>query len=56
MGWSGQRGHAGKGGKRGDQHVTLKVVLPEAPDEELTAFLTGWAEDHGYDPRAGLEG
>jgi len=47
---------AGKGGKRGDQHVTLKVVLPEAPDEELTAFLTGWAKDHGYDPRAGLEG
>jgi DnaJ-class molecular chaperone len=40
------------GGKgRGDQYVTLKVVLPEEPDEELKAFLEGWAPAHDYDVR-----
>lgn len=51
------KGLAGsKSGKRGDQHVTLRVVLPEEPDTELTEFLTAWSQDHGYDPRAGMEG
>lgn len=45
----------GKSGKRGDQQVILKVVLPETPDEDLSAFLTDWAKDHDYDPRAGME-
>ncbi|MBO6781787.1 MAG: DnaJ domain-containing protein [Alphaproteobacteria bacterium] len=45
----------GKAGARGDQHVTLKVVLPEAPDDDLSTFLSGWAETHAYDPRRGME-
>jgi DnaJ-class molecular chaperone len=42
--------------KPGDQIVTLKVMLPGAPDEDLKTFLAGWAEDHAYDPRAGMPG
>ena len=39
----------------GDQLVTLKVVLPDKADAELTEFLKGWAEAHGYDPRKTME-
>lgn len=46
----------GKSGARGDQHVTLHVVLPEEPDAELTEFLAAWSQDHRYDPRSGMEG
>lgn len=46
---------AGKDSKRGDQHISLRVVLPENPDAELEAFLESWAEQHSYDPRAELE-
>lgn len=45
----------GKSGERGDQHVTLRVVLPENPDKELNEFLAAWSKDHGYDPRTGME-
>jgi DnaJ-class molecular chaperone len=44
----------GKGIKGGDQYVTLKVVLPERIDDDLTAFVRRWAADHPYDPRAGM--
>lgn len=45
----------GKGvGGKGDTLVTLKVVLPDAHDKELDAFLNLWAEKHPYDPRKGL--
>ena len=43
-----------KSGQRGDQYVTLKVVLPERPDPELQQFLERWSATHGYDPRAKL--
>jgi DnaJ-class molecular chaperone len=29
-------------GSRGDEHVTLKVVLPEMPDPELEKFVAQW--------------
>ncbi len=45
-----------RSGKRGDQYVRLRVVLPEPPDPELEAFVRGWAERVSYDPRAGMEG
>ena len=38
-------------GERGDQYVTLKIVLPDQPDAELAAFLKEWAPAHQYDPR-----
>ena len=44
---------AGGGRKAGDQIVTLRVVLPDAPDDELKEFLDGWSKKHAYDPRKG---
>jgi len=39
---------------RGDEFVTLEVVLPEGGDAELDAFLKTWSAAHPYDPRRGL--
>ncbi len=41
-------------GTQGDEYVTLKIVLPEAADEELANFLRQWAPKHEYDPRSGM--
>lgn len=47
------KGVPASGGRpRGDQYVTLKVVLPDAPDDELRAFLEQWSKAHPYDARA----
>ncbi len=46
----------GGSGQRGDQYVTLKIVLPARPDAELADFLERWERDHPYNPRAGLRG
>ena len=43
------KGIAGSAG-RGDQLVTLKVVLPD-DDAELRKFVEKWGPRHGYDPR-----
>lgn len=37
---------------RGDQLVTLRVVLPAHVDPELERFMTEWRREHAYDPRA----
>ncbi|HEX9490699.1 MAG TPA: DnaJ C-terminal domain-containing protein [Stellaceae bacterium] len=42
-------------GKTGDQYVKLRVVLPDPPDPELTAFLERWGAAHGYDVRGKLD-
>lgn len=47
------KGIAGKD-SAGDQYVKFKVVLPEKPDAELTAFLEKWGRDHAYDVRRKL--
>ncbi len=39
-----------KGGRRGDQFIKLRIVLPEAGAEKLAEFLKGW-EPEDYDPR-----
>ena len=44
-----------KSGKRGDQYVRLKVVLPEQPDAELEKLVGEWASKHPYDVRSKLE-
>jgi DnaJ-class molecular chaperone len=44
------RGIAGPGNARGDQLVTLTVVLPEDP--EFRQLVEKWGPRHGYDPRA----
>ncbi|MCC6466949.1 MAG: J domain-containing protein [Alphaproteobacteria bacterium] len=43
----------GKKGERGDQYVTLKVVLPDPPDAELTRFVEGWAKGRRDKVRSG---
>ncbi|MFH5775772.1 DnaJ C-terminal domain-containing protein [Paracoccus broussonetiae] len=47
------RGLRGEGGKRGDQHVVLKVVMPPQIDDELARFMENWRQEHVYDPRRG---
>ncbi|MFQ5955475.1 MAG: DnaJ C-terminal domain-containing protein [Kiloniellales bacterium] len=41
-------------GKRGDQYVELKVMLPDRPDPELERRIAEWAKDHDYDVRKKL--
>ncbi len=50
------KGVAGKAGKRGDQYVTLNIVLPDQTDDELAALLERWESEHPYNPRAGMGG
>jgi DnaJ-class molecular chaperone len=40
-----------KSGQRGHQLITLKVVLPEAEESELVAFLETWQPKAHQDPR-----
>lgn len=47
------RGLKGDGGRRGDQHVVLKVVMPPKIDDELARFMEKWRDEHGYDARRG---
>lgn len=47
------RGLRGEGGRRGDQHVVLKIVMPPKIDDELARFMETWREEHGYDARRG---
>ena len=47
------KGFHKKGGERGDQLVTLMVDVP-ANDAALIDFVTGWAADHGGNPRAAM--
>ncbi len=41
-----------RGGNRGDQYVTLRVILPDQPDPALERWVAEWAESHPYDVRA----
>ncbi len=43
-------------GARGDQIVHLRVVLPKAPDDELSGFVKKWAAKHGYKVRGKILG
>jgi hypothetical protein len=38
-------------GRRGDHLIELRIMLPEAPDEELAGLISAWEEKHPYDPR-----
>lgn len=41
-------------GGRGDEYVTLKVMLPEKHDPELASFVSGWS-NKAYNPRRAME-
>ena len=47
------RGVVRADGSKGDEFVTLKVMLPENPDPELERFVAGWKGS--YSPRQGME-
>ncbi len=42
-----------KGGGAGDIYISLKIVLPDVPDQKLTDFMTGWTAGETQDPRKG---
>lgn len=41
----------GSEGSRGDQLVTLKIMLPDRADDELAEFLKKWESRHPYEVR-----
>jgi DnaJ-class molecular chaperone len=50
------KGAARADGSRGDEYVTLKVMLPDMHDPELEKFVTDWAVGKAQNPRTGMEG
>jgi DnaJ-class molecular chaperone len=42
-------------GSRGDAYMTLKVVLPEAPDDDLERFVSEWTAGKAQDLRRTME-
>lgn len=48
------RGVQGRSGKKGDQRVELRIVLPKQIDKDLSEFMETWARTHAYDPRKGM--
>ncbi len=49
------KGVARRDGSRGDEYVTLKIVLPEQLDPEIEEFARRWQAGRQHDPRRGLE-
>jgi DnaJ-class molecular chaperone len=47
------QGQGAKAGARGDQYVTLKVMLPDPPDAALDRFVEDWAKNRRDNPRQG---
>jgi DnaJ-class molecular chaperone len=49
------KGVARRDGSRGDEYVTLKIVLPEPLDAEIEEFARRWQAGQNHDPRRNLE-
>lgn len=49
------KGVGRRDGSRGDEYVTLKIVLPEQLDPEIEEFARRWQAGQRHDPRRGLE-
>lgn len=47
----GQGIHNNRTGETGDQHVRLKIVMPEKLDPGLKEFFELWRKENEYDPR-----
>jgi DnaJ-class molecular chaperone len=43
-----------RSGQQGDQYIQLQIVLPDADEEDLAAFLSEWSPKHPYNPRADM--
>jgi DnaJ-class molecular chaperone len=48
------KGAARPGKSRGNEYVTLKVMLPEKPDPELERFVAQWQSTRNNAPRASM--
>jgi DnaJ-class molecular chaperone len=42
--------HSVATGATGDELVTVRIVLPETIDDDLSYFFTEWRQKHRYDP------
>jgi DnaJ-class molecular chaperone len=49
------KGVPGPNGSRGDEYVTLKVVLPDKPDPELEKFVAQWRPAKSQSSRQSME-
>lgn len=47
-------GVARRNGARGDVYATLKIMLPEKPDSDLKAFVSGWTAGKAHNPRQAM--
>jgi DnaJ-class molecular chaperone len=47
------RGVPRSDGSKGDEYVTLKLMLPQKPDSKLEAFVAGW-QAAGGSPRQSM--
>lgn len=45
------KGVAKRDGARGDEFVTLRIVLPDKPDSALENFVAGWEAGRQFNPR-----
>ncbi|MDL2404363.1 J domain-containing protein [Rhizobium calliandrae] len=45
-----------RGKESGDAYVSLKIVLPDAPDAELANFVSEWRAGKAHDPRKTMGG
>ncbi len=45
------KGVAKRDGTRGDEYVTLRIMLPGKPDPALESFVAGWEAGRSFDPR-----
>jgi DnaJ-class molecular chaperone len=49
------RGAPGRGGRTGDEYLTLQIMLPEKQDPDLESFVSHWAAGKAHNPRRGME-
>ncbi|ENN86181.1 putative molecular chaperone protein, DnaJ family [Rhizobium freirei PRF 81] len=45
-----------RGKENGDAYISLKIVLPDTPDPELTRFVSEWQAGKAQDPRKTMGG
>ena len=45
------KGVAKRDGTRGDEYVTVRIVLPARPDPALESFIAGWEAGRSFNPR-----
>lgn len=48
------KGVPGPNGQRGDEYLTLRIMLPSGSDPELEAFASHWTAGKSFNPRKGM--